>query len=201
SSRRRHTRSKRDWSSDVCSSDLSGKSCHDRIFRILQGAFLGQNFDDTLCRFASHGDHNENHRQHHQAAEDLEAVGQHRGHLTDVDIHTAGGDDGVGTKSHNKDHDRIHTELHQRVVESQNTFSAGKIGADIFSSNAEFLLFLVLTDKGFDNAHTFDVFLNRAVEGIVLFEYAAEQRDGFTDDQCQTDSQNWNYQQEDTCQS
>src|SRR5699024_12143933 len=26
SSRRRHTRSKRDWSSDVCSSDLSGKA-------------------------------------------------------------------------------------------------------------------------------------------------------------------------------
>src|SRR5699024_12127551 len=27
SSRRRHTRSKRDWSSDVCSSDLYGMSC------------------------------------------------------------------------------------------------------------------------------------------------------------------------------
>src|SRR5699024_11719244 len=27
SSRRRHTRSKRDWSSDVCSSDLSGCEC------------------------------------------------------------------------------------------------------------------------------------------------------------------------------
>src|SRR5699024_9184374 len=28
SSRRRHTRSKRDWSSDVCSSDLTGSSIH-----------------------------------------------------------------------------------------------------------------------------------------------------------------------------
>src|SRR5699024_11987307 len=27
SSRRRHTRSKRDWSSDVCSSDLKNKAC------------------------------------------------------------------------------------------------------------------------------------------------------------------------------
>src|SRR5699024_11281881 len=27
SSRRRHTRSKRDWSSDVCSSDLTGNTC------------------------------------------------------------------------------------------------------------------------------------------------------------------------------
>src|SRR5699024_12194953 len=29
SSRRRHTRSKRDWSSDVCSSDLSSPGAHD----------------------------------------------------------------------------------------------------------------------------------------------------------------------------
>src|SRR5699024_11433648 len=28
SSRRRHTRSKRDWSSDVCSSDLKGRGTH-----------------------------------------------------------------------------------------------------------------------------------------------------------------------------
>src|SRR5699024_11335598 len=31
SSRRRHTRSKRDWSSDVCSSDLDGSICSDSI--------------------------------------------------------------------------------------------------------------------------------------------------------------------------
>src|SRR5437868_15470423 len=30
SSRRRHTRSKRDWSSDVCSSDLAALEAHDR---------------------------------------------------------------------------------------------------------------------------------------------------------------------------
>src|SRR5699024_11966486 len=33
SSRRRHTRSKRDWSSDVCSSDLQGILCHFFLLR------------------------------------------------------------------------------------------------------------------------------------------------------------------------
>src|SRR5699024_11385017 len=41
SSRRRHTRSKRDWSSDVCSSDL-----RERIFAIFPGYFfILANFD------------------------------------------------------------------------------------------------------------------------------------------------------------
>src|SRR2546421_2918201 len=37
SSRRRHTRSDRDWSSDVCSSDLGRRSCADcgRVFNLL----------------------------------------------------------------------------------------------------------------------------------------------------------------------
>src|SRR5699024_1504549 len=41
SSRRRHTRSKRDWSSDVCSSDLMGKDLHfdfDQLATALDGA-------------------------------------------------------------------------------------------------------------------------------------------------------------------
>src|SRR5699024_11676803 len=41
SSRRRHTRSKRDWSSDVCSSDLSVQAghCQYRVPFIIKGAF------------------------------------------------------------------------------------------------------------------------------------------------------------------
>src|SRR5699024_11578824 len=48
SSRRRHTRSKRDWSSDVCSSDLCCPagikphhlSCQDKLLSIITASFL-----------------------------------------------------------------------------------------------------------------------------------------------------------------
>src|SRR5437868_14471552 len=43
SSRRRHTRSKRDWSSDVCSSDLSG------------GRMLVQNADGSIPEMCGNG--------------------------------------------------------------------------------------------------------------------------------------------------
>src|SRR5699024_225635 len=41
SSRRRQTRSKRDWSSDVCSSDLVGRLVHDFPFDELLSAAIG----------------------------------------------------------------------------------------------------------------------------------------------------------------
>src|SRR5699024_11881102 len=44
SSRRRHTRSKRDWSSDVCSSDLGGNI----IIPMFVGAFLNTFFPKVL---------------------------------------------------------------------------------------------------------------------------------------------------------
>src|SRR5699024_11966578 len=48
SSRRRHTRSKRDWSSDVCSSDLTLLSIPKRLVKI----FLGQDRDDFYLLLA-----------------------------------------------------------------------------------------------------------------------------------------------------
>src|SRR5699024_11919429 len=41
SSRRRHTRSKRDWSSDVCSSDLLGLESDLILATLFAGVFLG----------------------------------------------------------------------------------------------------------------------------------------------------------------
>src|SRR6266513_5782104 len=53
SSRRRHTRSKRDWSSDVCSSDLrvpaSGCTCG-RTFDLYEGGIRGRVDDMKLVR-------------------------------------------------------------------------------------------------------------------------------------------------------
>src|SRR5207249_9492784 len=51
SSRRRHTRSIRDWSSDVCSSDLG----HQRLVELLLSDEVGGN--EQLAQFVSHRRH------------------------------------------------------------------------------------------------------------------------------------------------
>src|SRR5437868_9177503 len=48
SSRRRHTRSKRDWSSDVCSSDLCATACQKRCHIAVYQAFDTQDKPLTL---------------------------------------------------------------------------------------------------------------------------------------------------------
>src|SRR2546421_1869216 len=51
SSRRRHTRSDRDWSSDVCSSDLESDTGADRVYRVgLPQAVLASDFARTALR-------------------------------------------------------------------------------------------------------------------------------------------------------
>src|SRR5699024_12472073 len=68
SSRRRHTRSKRDWSSDVCSSDLTfcasnlyqtvkGLDPFRRFFRIFTGCVVGQTTSGVIALFScTHSD-------------------------------------------------------------------------------------------------------------------------------------------------
>src|SRR5699024_11965910 len=48
SSRRRHTRSKRDWSSDVCSSDLAADFVIDRMLRPATEAAIEERVDQML---------------------------------------------------------------------------------------------------------------------------------------------------------
>src|SRR3712207_6881118 len=48
SSRRRHTRYWRDWSSDVCSSDLEGNGCAERFIRTLKENLLWVRSFDTV---------------------------------------------------------------------------------------------------------------------------------------------------------
>src|SRR2546421_7542793 len=52
SSRRRHTRSDRDWSSDVCSSDLRAGACVEGVFDPL-GDTVSQRIEDALDAGAS----------------------------------------------------------------------------------------------------------------------------------------------------
>src|SRR5699024_11966148 len=57
SSRRRHTRSKRDWSSDVCSSDLTFFQCATSQNSWLPFVvFTSQNMQGTLVHMPGNGD-------------------------------------------------------------------------------------------------------------------------------------------------
>ena len=167
------------------------------VLGALQRALFAEDFDNTLGRFLRHRDHRKDHREHHQAHEDLEAVGQHRGHLADVEVQPAGGDDGVGAVRHDKDHAGVDAELHHRAVEGHDALGSGEVLLDVFGRGAELFLLIFLPHIAFDNPHGLHVFLHGIVEGVILAEDAAEQRGGGPDDQKQPDEQKRDGEQED----
>src|SRR5699024_11752513 len=75
SSRRRHTRSKRDWSSDVCSSDLSGKA------HLIGNDFFQEGDDDA-------------------GPQQYESGG--KSHADAVEGHGGDGQSGTGSQQHDK---------------------------------------------------------------------------------------------------
>src|SRR5690606_40658030 len=62
SSRRRHTRFSRDWSSDVCSSDLN--EIHNNSIARLQLCCLRAIFPKSFSQNINRNGHKENHKQH-----------------------------------------------------------------------------------------------------------------------------------------
>src|SRR5699024_2031818 len=102
-----------------------------RVFRIAEGAFFIQHFHDSPCRLAGHGNHNKHHGKHHQAAEDLEIIGEKRGKLSHIQIKPFRGDNGVGSEVKHKDHNRIQAELHQGVVKGQDLLRLCEVHAYI----------------------------------------------------------------------
>jgi len=48
------------------------------------------------------------------------------------------GDNRIGTKGQNENHDYIHAKLHQGAVKSQNTFRSCKVRAHIFRRRIKF---------------------------------------------------------------
>ena len=55
-----------------------------RLFRIADRALLAQHFADALRTLSRECDHDKDHRQHHQTAEDLKTVGEQCGELSDI---------------------------------------------------------------------------------------------------------------------
>src|SRR5699024_11815249 len=54
SSRRRHTRSKRDWSSDVCSSDLFCRGLPCKIYKIFKKGWMPMEFETFKKELLDH---------------------------------------------------------------------------------------------------------------------------------------------------
>ena len=159
---------------DVFKVDRAVRDVENRFGGVGERGLLVHDLGQSLHRLGRHREHDVDHRDHHQAHQDLEAVGQHRRELADVDRRAVAGDDELGADREDEDHVEVQAQLHQGRVEGDDALGIGEVPADVVRGGGKFLLFVFLARKALDDAHRAHVLLDGFVELVILAEYRAE---------------------------
>ena len=157
----------------------------------------GQHLGNAVRRLVSHGHHDKDHRQLHQAHQNLEAVGKDGGELAHVEQGALARDDELGAQVDDDDERAVDADVHHGVVEGEQLLGAGEVHLDVARGGGELLLLVVLAHVALDHAHAGDVFLDGLVERIVLVEHAGKDRAHLIDDEEQAKAQQRNNDQVD----
>ena len=157
----------------------------------------GQHLGNAVCRFVGHGHHDKDHRQLHQAHENLETIGKGRGELAHVEQRALARDDELGAQVDDDDKRAVDADVHHGVVKGEQLLGAGEVHLDVARGGRELLLLKVFANIALDHAHAGDVFLDRLVKGIVLVEHAREDGAHLKDDKEQSKAQQRNDDQVD----
>ena len=86
------------------------------VFGFADAALLRQHFGNAFGGLLRHDEHDEHHRHHHEASQNLEAIGQHRGELPDIRLDAHRADDKIRPEIQHEQHHREHAGLHERSV-------------------------------------------------------------------------------------
>ena len=105
----------------------------------MEVALLVEHLGDTLRRGGGHRNHDKDHRQHHEAHENLHGVGNHAGQRADAEVRPVGADDEPRRKVADQDAADGNAEQHQRIVERQKLFRLQEVLAHIVGRGEEFL--------------------------------------------------------------
>ena len=157
----------------------------------------GQHLGNAVRRLVGHGHHDKDHRQLHQAHQNLEAVGKDGGELAHVEQGALARDDELGTQVDDDDERAVDADVHHGVVEGEQLLGAGEVHLDVARGGGELLLLKVFAHVALDYAHAGDVFLHRLVERVVLMEDAGKDRAHLKDDKEQSKAQQRNDDQVD----
>lgn len=166
-----------------------------RVCRRREGALFPQHFHDPLDAFFRKGQHDHDHGQHHEGAQDLEAVGQQGGKLPDVQGLSLGGQDQFGPLGQQKHHDPVDADLHQGVVQGHVPFAFGEELLHLFGGFVEFGDFLFFPHKGLDHPDALDVLFHFIVQGVVLRKAHPELGHGYYGDLVQPHRQDGDHNQ------
>ena len=168
----------------------------DGVVGVGQRALLVKHLRDTLGRRRRDGNHDHDHRQHHQRGHTLRAVRDEAGQRRGVQLRCAGIDDELRTVNAHERNRRPYGELHKRAVERHYHFAALEVRAHVLRRLCEFLYLVIFADIGLHDAHALDVFLNGLVHRVVLLEHLRENGVNLSENEEKPDAQHGNEREE-----
>ena len=163
------------------------------ILRVFQRGLRLQDFGNAAHGLNGHGEHDVNHRNHHQTHQNLKPVGQHRRDLSHVDGASLIGDDELCAHKEHEDHVEVKAKLHQRAVQCHDALGVGKVTPDVVGGGSELFLLILLSGKALDHTHGTDVFLDGFIHPVVFLEHRAESRHCFFRDHDEAEEQHRNH--------
>ena len=95
------------------------------VFGIGERRDFAEHFVDPARRFGGDGQGDEDHHQHHQLHHDLEPVGDHPGHMPDVDGRAAAADHEIRTEEQDENEIEVDAALHQGRVDGDDALGVG----------------------------------------------------------------------------
>ena len=142
-----------------------------------QDGTVDDDLGDAVGGLRRHGDHDEDEGEHHHRGEDLHAVGHQRGELSSRQLRGAAVHDHPGAQVVDEHERRVDEEDHDRTVEREDLLGAGEVPAHLLGGGPELRLLMVLRDEGLHDPDRGEVLLHGIVQGVVLLEYPAEDRE------------------------
>ena len=149
---------------------------HDRICWVGKVGLLEQNLADAACALLRHGDHDEDHREHVEAHQHGEAIGDEGAHVAHLHGGARSGDDALGGEVDHGGVDGVHGKRHDGLVPGKDTLSAPEVLEDLARRTVELLLLVLLAHEALHHANAGDVLLNALVQAVVLLEDAPKDR-------------------------
>ena len=156
-----------------------------------------ENLGDTVRGLCGHRRHDEDEGEHQHMCQDLDAVGDEGGESALRQLGRARVDDDRRANVVDGDDRGEDEEHHDGAVERDELFSVREVLAYVLRCRAELRGLVVLGHEGLHHADRRDVLLHGVVQGIVLLENTAEDREGDEHDGCQDDGEHRHHAEED----
>ena len=139
-----------------------------------KGALLGQHLADAAGAGGGHGDHNKDHGEHHQAGQNVHAVGQHRHQLAGGELGRAGQHDHPCAQPGDQQNAGVDGRHHQGRVVGQDFFGLEKQLLHVAGGLFELFALKILAHIRLDHADGGNVFLHALVQIVIFFEGVRE---------------------------